>query len=101
MGGGGLTRGAAGERLRRTGGGAATSARIPAKTVTEQANVLHGQLHWGLGNALRWLVGSGDEREAKLVDGCPAAATVEITPASWQSGQTNKRAQELLGVLVK
>jgi hypothetical protein len=47
------------------------------------------------------LVGSGDEREAKLVDGCPAAATVEITPASWQSGQTNKRVQELLGVLVK
>jgi hypothetical protein len=47
------------------------------------------------------LVGSGDEREAKLVDGCPAAAAGEITPVSLQSGQTNKSAQELLGVLVK
>jgi hypothetical protein len=84
MGGGGLTRGAAGERRRRTGGGAAAGARIPAKKGTGQANVLHGQLHWGLGNALRWLVGSGDEREAELVDGCPAAAAGEITPVSWQ-----------------
>jgi hypothetical protein len=47
------------------------------------------------------LVGSGDEREAELIVDCPAAAAGEITPASWQSGQTNKRAQELLGVLVK
>jgi hypothetical protein len=45
------------------------------------------------------LVGSGDEREAELVDGCLAAAAGEITPASRQSGQTNKRAQELPGVL--
>jgi hypothetical protein len=92
MGGGGLTRGVAGERRRRTGGGAAAGARIPAKTGTEQVNVLHGQLHWGLGDALRWLVGSGDEREAELVDGCPAAAARETTPASWQLEQTNKRA---------
>jgi hypothetical protein len=69
------------------------------KTGTEQVNVLHGQLHWGLGDALRWLVGSGDEREAELVDGCPAAAAGEITPASWQLEQTNKPAQELPGVL--
>jgi hypothetical protein len=47
------------------------------------------------------LVGSGDEREAEFDDGCPVAAAGEITPASWQSGQTNKRVQELLGVLVK
>jgi hypothetical protein len=69
------------------------------KTGTEQVNVLHRQLHWGLGDALRWLVGSGDEREAELVDGCPAAAVGEITPASWQLELTNKRAQELPGVL--
>jgi hypothetical protein len=45
MGGGGLARGAAGEQRRRTGGGAAAGARIPARTGTRQANVLHGQLH--------------------------------------------------------
>jgi hypothetical protein len=47
------------------------------------------------------LVGSGDEREAELVVDCPAVAAGEIPPASWQLEQTNKRAQELLGVLVK
>jgi hypothetical protein len=47
------------------------------------------------------LVGSEDEREAELADGCPAATAGEITPASWQSGQTHKRAQEPLEVLVK
>jgi hypothetical protein len=47
------------------------------------------------------LVGSEIARGAELADGCPAAAAGEITPANWQSGQTNKRAQELLGVLVK
>jgi hypothetical protein len=94
-----LTRGVTGERRRRTGGGAAAGAQIPAKTGMEQVNVLHGQLHWGLGNVLRWLVGSGDEREAEPVDGCPAAAAGGITPASWQLEQTNKRVQELLGVL--
>jgi hypothetical protein len=45
MGGGGLTHGAAGERRRRTDGGTAAGSRIPAKTVTGQANVLHGKLH--------------------------------------------------------
>jgi hypothetical protein len=45
------------------------------------------------------LVGSGDERGAELVDGCPEAAAGEITTASWQSGQTNKHAQELPRVL--
>jgi hypothetical protein len=99
MGGGGLTRGVAGERRRRTGGGAAAGARIPTKTGTEQVNVLHGQLHWGLGNVLRWFVGSGDEWEAEPVDGCPTAAAGEITPASWQLEQTNTHAQELIGVL--
>jgi hypothetical protein len=94
-----LTRGVAGERRRRTGGGAAAGARIPVKTGTEQVNVLHGQLHWGLGNVLRWLVGSGDEREAGHVNGCLAAAAGEITPASWQLELTNKHAQELQGVL--
>jgi hypothetical protein len=94
-----LTQGVAGERRRRTGGGAIAVARIPAKTGAEQVNVLHGQLHWCLRNVLRWLVGSGDEREAEPVDGCPAAAAEEITPASWQLEQTNKRAQELQGVL--
>jgi hypothetical protein len=44
---------------------------------------------------LRWLAGSGDEREAELVVDCPAAAAGEILPASWQLEQTNKRAQEL------
>jgi hypothetical protein len=43
------------------------------------------------------LVGSGDEREAEFVVGCPAAAAGEIPPASWQLEQTNKRAQELQG----
>jgi hypothetical protein len=99
MGGGGLTRGAAGERRRQTSGGAVAGARILAKTGTEQVNGLHGQLHRGLGKVLRWWVGSGDEREAELVDGYPAAAVGETTPASWQLEQTNKRAQELQGVL--
>jgi predicted NBD/HSP70 family sugar kinase len=84
MGGGGSARGAAGERWRRSGGGAATGARILVRTGTGQANALHGQLHQGLGDALRWLVGPGDEREAEFVVGCPAVAAGEIPPASWQ-----------------
>jgi hypothetical protein len=46
---------------------------------------------------VRWLVGSGDEREAELVFDCPAEAAGEILPASWQLEQTNKHAQELQG----
>jgi hypothetical protein len=99
MGGGGLAQGAAGERRRRTGGGAAAGARIPARTGMGQANVLHGQPHWGLGIALRQSVGSGDERKAELVDGCPATAAGEITPAGWPLERTNKRAEKLLGTL--
>jgi hypothetical protein len=45
------------------------------------------------------LVGSGIARRAELVDGCPAAATGETTPASRRLEQANKRAQELQGVL--
>jgi hypothetical protein len=47
------------------------------------------------------LVDPGDEREAEFVVGCPAVAAGEIPPVSWQLEQTNKCAQELLGVLVK
>jgi hypothetical protein len=61
--------------------------------------VLHRQLHWGLGIALRWSVGSGDEQKVEFVGGCPAAAAGEITPAGWPLGQTNKRAEKLLGTL--
>jgi hypothetical protein len=50
---------------------------------------------------LRWLVGSGDEREAEPVDDCPAAAAGALAPVSRRLGQANKRAQELLGVLVE
>jgi hypothetical protein len=45
------------------------------------------------------LVGSGIARGAELVDGCSAAAAGETTSASWRLEQTNKRAQELQGVL--
>jgi hypothetical protein len=45
------------------------------------------------------LVGSGIARGAELVDACSAAAAGETTPASWRLEQTNKRAQELQGVL--
>jgi hypothetical protein len=50
---------------------------------------------------LRWLVGSGDEREAEPVDDCPAVAAGALAPVSRRLGQANKRAQELLGVLVQ
>jgi hypothetical protein len=45
------------------------------------------------------LVGSGIARGAELVDGCSAAAAGETTSASWWLEQTNKRTQELQGVL--
>jgi hypothetical protein len=45
------------------------------------------------------LVGSGIAWGAEIVDGCPAAAAGETTPASWRLEQTNKRVQELQGVL--
>jgi hypothetical protein len=96
-----LTEGVACERRRRAGGGAAVGPRIPVRTGTELANVLHGQLHWDLGNVLRRLVGSGSARGAELVDGCPAAAAGTLAPVSRRLGQANKRAQELLGVLVE
>jgi hypothetical protein len=92
MGGGGLTGDVAGERRRRTGGGAAAGARIPARTGAEQVNVWHGQLHWGLGDALRWLVGSGVVRGAEPDDGCPMAAAGTLAPVSRRLGLTNKHA---------
>jgi hypothetical protein len=100
MGGGGLTGGVAGEWRRRTGGGAAAGAQIPARTGAELVNVWHKQLRWGLGDALRWLVGSGIVWGAELDDACPAAAAGTLTPVSRRLGQANKRAQELQGVLV-
>jgi hypothetical protein len=101
IGGGGSTEGVAGERWRRVGGGAVAGTRIPVRTGAELVNVLHGQLHGGLGDVLRWLVGSGDEREAEPVDDCPAAAAGALAPVSQRLRQANKRAQELLGVLVE
>jgi hypothetical protein len=99
IGSGGLTEGVAGERRRRASGGAAAGTRIPARTGAELVHVLHGQLHGGLGDVLRWLVGSGDERGAEPVDGCPVAAAGALAPVSRWLGQANKRAQEVLGVL--
>jgi hypothetical protein len=99
MGGGGLTGGVVGE-WRRTGGGAAVGAQIPARTGAERVNVWHEQLHWGLGDALRWLVGSGIVRGAELDDACPAAATGTLAPVSRRLGQANKQVQELQGVPV-
>jgi hypothetical protein len=101
IGSGGLTKGVAAERQRRAGGGAAAGTRIPARTGAELVHVLHGKLHGGLGDVLRSLVYSGDERGAEPIDGCPAAAAGALTPVRRRLGQANKRAQELLGVLVE
>jgi hypothetical protein len=87
---GGLTEGVAGERRRRASGGAAAGTRIPARTGAELVHVLHGQLHGGLGDVLRWLVGSGDERGAETVDGCPVATAGALAPVSRWLGQANK-----------
>jgi hypothetical protein len=75
--------------------------RIPARTGAELVHVLHGQLHGGLGDVLRWLVYSGDERGAEPVDDCPAAVAGALALVSRRLGQANKRAHELLGVLVE
>jgi hypothetical protein len=96
-----LTGGVAGERRWRTGGGAAAGTQTPARIGAARVNVWHRQLHWDLGDVLRRLVGSGIARGAELVDGCPAAAAGTLAPVSRRLGQANKRAQELLGVLVK
>jgi hypothetical protein len=64
-------------------------------------NVWHRRLHRDLAVVLRRLVGSGIARGAELVGGCPAAAAVTLAPVSQRLGEANKRAQELLGVLVK
>jgi hypothetical protein len=64
-------------------------------------NVRPGQLHWDLAVVLRRLVGSGIAWGAELGGGCPAATAETLAPVSRRLGQTNKRAQELLGVLVK
>jgi hypothetical protein len=73
----------------------------PARTGAELVNVWHGKLHWDLGDVLRRLVGSGIARGAELVDGCPAAATGTLALVSRRLRQANKRARELLGVLVE
>jgi hypothetical protein len=99
MGGVGLTGDDTGERRRRTSGGAAACAGIPARTGVERVNMWHKQLHGDLGKGLRRLVGSEIARGAELVDGCPAAAAGETTPTIWRLEQANKRAQELQGVL--
>jgi hypothetical protein len=62
--------------------------------------VWHEKLHWDLGNVLRRLVGSGSARGAELIDGCLAAVAGTLALVSRRLGQANKRAQELLGVLV-
>jgi hypothetical protein len=67
----------------------------------ELVNVWQGQLHWDLGDVLRGLVSSGIARGAELVDGCPVAAAGTLAPVSQRLGQANKRAQELLGLLVE
>jgi hypothetical protein len=71
------------------------------RTGAELVNVWHRQLHWDLAVVLRRLVGSGIARGAKLVGGYLAVAAVTLAPVSRRLGQANKRAQELLGVLVK
>jgi hypothetical protein len=96
-----LTGGVTGERRRRTGGGAAASTRTPERTGAELVNMWHRQLHWDLAVVLRQLVGSGIARGTELVGGCQAAAAVTLAPLSRRLGEDNKRAQELLGVLVK
>jgi hypothetical protein len=79
----------------------AAGTQTPARTGVELVNVWHGQLHWDLGDVLRRLVGSGIARGAELVGGCPAAAARTLAQVSRWLGQAKKRAQELLGVLVK
>jgi hypothetical protein len=88
----------AGPRVLQVSGG---DGPVVARTGAELINVLHGKPHGGLGDVLRWLVGSGDERAAEPVDDCPAAAAGALAPVSRRLGQANKQAQELLGVLVE
>jgi hypothetical protein len=90
----------AGERRRRHRGSTAAVAQSPARTGAELVNVWRGQLHWDLAVVLRRLVGSGIARGAELVGGCPAAAAGTLAPVSRRLGHANKRAHELLGVLV-
>jgi hypothetical protein len=96
-----LTGGVAGERRRRSCGGATAEARIPAEIGVELVNVLHGELHCGLGKMLeRWKsVGSRWSRE--FFGGCSAVAAGSVTPARWRLGLVNKRKGELWGVLGK
>jgi hypothetical protein len=63
--------------------------------------VRRGQLHWDLAVVLGRLVGSGIAREAELGGSRPAATAETLAPVSRRLGKNNKRAQELLGVLVK
>jgi hypothetical protein len=64
-------------------------------------NVRRGQLHWDLAVVLRRMVGSGIARGAELGGGRPAATAGTLAAVSRRLGQTKKRVQELLGVLVK
>jgi hypothetical protein len=79
----------------------AAGARNPVRTGAELVNVRRGQLQWDLAVVLRRLVGSGIALEAELGGGRPAATAGTLAPVSRRLRQTNKRAQKLLGVLVK
>jgi hypothetical protein len=94
---GGLTGGVGGERRRRSRGGAAAEAQIPAEIGVGLVNVLHGELYCGLGKMLERWKSAGSRRSREFAGGCSAAAAGRVTPASWRLSLVNKRNRELQG----
>jgi hypothetical protein len=87
----------AGERRRRSCGGAAAETHTAVKTGAGLKHVLHGKLPCGLGKTLGRSPGSEDRRMGELGGGGPATTAGTRAPAIVRLGLIKKRLRELLG----
>jgi hypothetical protein len=87
----------AGERRRRSSGGAPAGTRTAAREEAMLNNALPRELPCGLGKTLGRSPGAEDRRRGELGGGGPAAAAGSWAPVIVRLGLINKRLGELLG----
>jgi hypothetical protein len=87
----------AGERQRRSSGGAAAGTRTTVREKVMLNNALPWELPCGPGKALGRSPGVEDRRRGELGGGGPAAAAGTRAPVIVRLGLINKRLGELLG----
>jgi hypothetical protein len=71
----------------------------PVRGKARLSNARRTELQCDLGEVLRVPIGLESRQRHELGKGCSAAAAGARTPASWRLGLSNKRPEELLGIL--